>query len=80
MDQIRVRQAAEVQFAHDVLHAVVAGEVVIEIGPEELSRLHVAHDVLSWLLHGECGKTFADNLASVWGELVARGYTPVFER
>lgn len=65
---------AEIQRAHDVLHAILAGEVRLDLQPSSLMCLHSAHDVLSWVLGFPCGASFRMILNVAVGEMKAMGY------
>jgi hypothetical protein len=57
-----MRTPSEVQRAHDILHAFVTQEVNILVSPAEHLMQHAVHDTLSWVLEGECGNIFEENL------------------
>lgn len=64
----------EIQRAHDVLHAIIAGEVQLDLQPASMMCLHSAHDVLSWVLGFPCGASFRMILNVAVGEMKAIGY------
>ena len=72
-----MRDQREVQHAHDVLHAVIAGEVDLGLSPEFLDIAHAVHDVLSWVLVGPCGDTFSKGLNGLRFALKEAGYIEV---
>lgn len=76
-----MRSPDEVQRAHDVLVAVVTGEVPDPF-PDEQSMVaaRAGLDVLCWVLHHDHNQTFARNLEAIVGALVAQGYVLSKER
>jgi len=64
----------EVQIAHDIIHAVVAGEVQLGISESLLLHYRVSHDVLSWVLNGACQQAFQAILDGTLDVLKERGY------
>lgn len=64
----------QVQFAHDVLHAVAAREIDLGLTAEGLAKLHAVHDALSWILDGPCGEPFEEILREIQREAKRRGY------
>ena len=69
-----MRDQRDVQVAHDVLHAVAAGEVELQLPEAWLAHVRACHDLLSWVLNGPCGDSFADNLAYIMRRAEAKGY------
>lgn len=64
-----------IQFAHDMLHALVAGELpLVECDPETLLAAHAAHDALGWVLSFPCGTAFDRSLARIERAIEAAGY------
>lgn len=75
-----MREQWEVQLAHDLLHAIIANEVMLELSPVQNLILHAVHDVLSWVLQGECGAVFEQNLTMLMDEVRRRGYVPTLKQ
>lgn len=48
----------EIQRAHDMLCAIVRGEVGQDLLPNTQACAHLAHDVLAWVLGFKGGETF----------------------
>ncbi len=67
-----IRELPEIQRAHDVLVAIVTGEVEIEGLEDESDQamLHAALDVLCWVLHHAHNRKFGEILQSI--EMLAR--------
>jgi hypothetical protein len=63
-----------VQMAHDVLHSVIVREVDLGLSDAEIAKLHVAHDVVSWVLNGACRDAFHTILKALLLEARKRGY------
>lgn len=74
------RPNCQIQIAHDVLHALVVGEVEVGVDPESMRSLHAAHDAISWVLGFPCGEAFANNLRSIMAAASARGYVLTTEK
>jgi predicted glycoside hydrolase/deacetylase ChbG (UPF0249 family) len=68
----RLRQAAEIQRAHDVLTAVILKEVDLEL--EDDALLRVAGDALCWVLQHSHNVSFATNLAKLEEMIAEAGY------
>jgi hypothetical protein len=68
----RLRQAAEIQRAHDILTAVITGDVDIEMEDDQLWR--AAADVLCWVLQHDHNDAFARNLANLEETIAEAGY------
>lgn len=64
----------EIQRAHDVLHAIVCGDVqgIVHL-PQSMIAIHATHDALSWVLGFECGETFRKILTLAVREIRANG-------
>jgi hypothetical protein len=60
-----MRTQNEIQRAHDILHSLASGELDIMELRNAQKFLHLAHDVLGWVLGFPCEDAFADNLAKV---------------
>ena len=69
-----MRNSELVQRAHDILHAIVAGEAPNPFPEDEIYTLRALHDFLSWVLEGPCGQPFANNMENCVRELKARGF------
>jgi len=72
-----MRNMAEVQRAHDVVHAVIANEVDLGINEQVRYSLRVTHDVLSWVLEGTCQQAFQNILNLIEAIAKERGYALV---
>lgn len=66
----------EIQRAHDVLHAIVCGDVrgIVQL-TQSMAIIHATHDALSWVLGFECGETFRKVLTLAVREIRANGGT-----
>jgi hypothetical protein len=69
-----VRNPNDIQRAHDILAAIVLGEVPVSMSPLEDATLHGALDCLCWVLEHDHNQAFAKNLASVHRAIEARGF------
>jgi len=69
-----MRNQRDVQRAHDILHALVCGEVDLGYGKAWTIIAHGCHDVLSWVLGEQCGQEFEANLAIIEQDAALRGY------
>lgn len=58
LDHFNACTREELQRAHDILHAIITGEAGLPLLPATQGALHVAHDVVSWVLGFECGEAF----------------------
>lgn len=66
----------EIQRAHDVLHAILVGDVVgIANLPESMVIIHATHDALSWVLGFDCGDAFRKMLTVAVREMRENGGT-----
>lgn len=72
-----MRDQRDVQRAHDTLHAVVCGEVDLDLPNEFMDVVHGVHDALSWVLGGPCADTFSKGLASLRERIKEAGYVEV---
>lgn len=55
----------EIQLAHDVLCAMLRGEVPSPLYAENVRIVHAVHDCLSWVLGGACGADFRDTMTGI---------------
>lgn len=62
----------EIQKAHDILVAVLLGE--IDVGATGNEHLNIAATVLCWVLEHEHNHTFQDILKDIDDEARSRGY------
>lgn len=71
-----IRDAQQIQRAHDILIEVVTGRVAIDAGEGSvpLWSLHAALDVLCWALQHDHNSAFAENLAKVERLIKQSGY------
>ncbi len=73
---ITLRDPLEVQKAHDILTAIVLGEVPIDTDdadPVMMVSLRSALDTLCWVLRHEHNTAFAANIARIEKALESRG-------
>jgi hypothetical protein len=70
----KMRDRQGVQRAHDYLHAIVAGEVRLDVSNRELVMLHAVHDAISWVMQEPCGECFQENLDQLIRTVHAAGY------
>lgn len=64
-----MKSQEEIQWAHDILHAVIEAQKSEIGGP-----LHASHDVLSWVLDGPCSGSFEKNLNMLQQKMRKAGY------
>jgi hypothetical protein len=58
-----MKDETEIQRAHDLLHAIVVGDIPgVAFTGENLASLHAAHDTLAWALGFPCGHVFEQNV------------------
>lgn len=69
-----MREAVEIQRAHDVLKALVQREIEIGQSTETIRRANLMLTVLCWVLGHEAGDDFASTVGSVENCAVAMGY------
>lgn len=70
-----IRAPHEIQRAHDILEAVVLGEVIAtppNDGAE--AAMHATIDALCWVLRHDHNPAFATNLAKLERNIAAAGY------
>ena len=53
---------ADIQYAHDLCIGIVLGETSGKFDKQVLERLHIAADVLCWVLEHEHNQTFQKNM------------------
>lgn len=71
---LRTRDPLEIQRAHDLLHAVLGGELPV-VMPEGVRLVVTAQlDVLCWALNHDHNTSFAENLHELREEIRAAGY------
>ena len=63
----------EVHRAHDILKAIMLGEVPIEADQERTKLIHASLDTLCWVLEHDHNTTFNENLARIESALAERG-------
>jgi hypothetical protein len=71
---IELREAKEIQAAHDRLTAIMLGEVPNPFKRAVPPEITFALDVLCWVLQHEHNQTFGDNLAKIDAFLASRGF------
>jgi|GEM_PF-7071197 len=64
----------EIQEAHDILHAVITGEVEIGADEETIKAWHAAHDALCFVLNHPGGETFKKNIRRIKAGAARRGF------
>lgn len=64
----------DVQRAHDVLVAMVTGEIDIGLRAVDRDSLHFALDALCWVLRHDHNTAFGDNFGKLEAIAAARGY------
>jgi hypothetical protein len=69
-----MRSPDEIQQAHDRLHPLVTGEVLLPLGVGEQQALRAALDVLCWVLDHDHNRTFSTNLVLLDQMLQSRGF------
>jgi len=72
-----VRTLDEIQRAHDILWAVVMGEVRVGIDQAAMAPWHASLDTLCWALgpdHNDQSTAFRDNLAKLERAIAVAGY------
>jgi hypothetical protein len=73
--KIEVRDALEIQHAHDTLLALITGALPkLAIDPETRSRIMITCDVLCWVLKHDHNQAFAENLAGLREQIREAGY------
>ena len=77
MTDIKLRAPLEVQRAHDLLFAVVMGEVDVLMTAEHRLVLGACLDVLCWVLRHHHSTAFAENFANLWRCIQEAGYEEV---
>jgi len=69
-----MRGREEIQRAHDVLVAMVLGEVKVPLADEDHKALTANLDVLCWVLEHDHNQTFAGNLRLAEEQARRAGY------
>ena len=71
-----MRDESEIQRAHDILVAVVTGELgpVVALNPEAEAAFHGALDVLCWILRHDHNTAFTKNVARIEEWAKSQGY------
>lgn len=70
-----MRDQDELQRAHDMFVAILLGECPqLEVGPQTKERIHIATDVLCWVLNHDHNQAFAKNLAAIEDQARTAGY------
>jgi len=65
----------EIQRAHDLLHAMVVGEIPAPALQANVRLIHAVHDALSWVLGFPCGEHFRVTISTMAGVLKRNGVT-----
>ena len=68
-----LRDADDVQRAHDLLAAIITREINLPLEGETETALHTALDVLCWLLRHDHNTAFAGNLEALRAALAKAG-------
>jgi len=69
-----VPDVQEIQKAHDILCAVILGEVEIGLTPEQHQQIQANCEALCWILGHEHNPIFGDNLINIQKAAHDRGY------
>lgn len=69
-----MRCADEVQFAHDMLVAMLTGKAPMVVGEKDVPYLHAACDCLCYVLLHKHNRTFEKNLVGMKKALEERAY------
>ncbi len=64
----------EIQRMHDILTAVMLGEVPVQLKPDTKKYLHASADVLCWILEHDHNVAFASNMANLEKYLSDKGF------
>jgi hypothetical protein len=70
-EEPRLRDASEIQRAHDILKNIVLEEIPVKV---DQAPLYASLDVLCWVLRHDHNHTFADNLDGVEEAALAAGF------
>ena len=71
-----MRDVSEIQRAHDMLVAIILGEVPVPVlDPEVRECIATSVDVLCWVLRHSHSEVFAKNLAAIDEAMGALGFT-----
>lgn len=74
-DKPEIKQdVSEIQKAHDILCAVILGEVKIGLTEEQHKQIQANCEALCWILGHEHNPTFAENLMNIQQAAHQRGY------
>jgi hypothetical protein len=74
MDGIELRDEMEIQRAHDILEALLLGELDVPISDETRIGIHIARSTLCWVLRHDEISEFANNLAQIEKAIADAGY------
>jgi hypothetical protein len=79
---IRIRDAQELQRAHDLLSMLTRTDLPlpVEISDRDKSEMEVAVDMLCWVLHHDRAAIFNDTLLAMEEALVRAGYERIEEQ
>jgi len=69
-----MKDATEVQHAHDIITGFLLGEVRARLSGNDWAALHSAADTLCWVLNHQHNQSFNDNLARLEHIAAAQGY------
>ena len=69
-----VRSKDDIHKAHDMLSAIILGDVPSPWGLPIPPEIIAAQDILCWVLNHEHNRQFADNLKAAEGFLADQGY------
>jgi len=64
----------EIQEAHDILHAVISGEVDLDADQGTVDAWHAAHDALCFVLNHPAGEEFKKNIRRIKAEAASHGF------
>ena len=69
-----IRDAMELQRAHDILRMVVTGEVRLDLDAYDRMALHAAFDCLCWVLLHKDNTAFSEAIERIEKALASNGY------
>lgn len=74
-NKLEIKQdVSEIQKAHDILCAIILGEVVIGLDETQHKQIQANCEVLCWILGHNHNTSFADNLMSIQLAAYQAGY------
>lgn len=73
-EAVRLRNGMEIWRAHDILSALVTGEIQVTLDDRSRAAAHAALDALCWVLRHDHNPHFAENLAGIEKAAETAGY------